>query len=588
MPREGSPSAILHLSRSDGARASGIQPMHPIKTKSPVDPVCGIRLSKLVVVVAIFAGACKRENPPGGMTTKDAPPSAAERSSGRNERKRHEAETSDPELGRALPAMGADEIKKAFPGIVDWVEHASNEELSTLMDSIDCRSPEKQNVVFLVLRKFSTGDPRAYIKYACRLEPKSNLLVLPPLLESVTRADPVAVLEFIDQNYTADPSAPKTLADSLLRSLLGVMPESGIAFLANHKTPGSDALILEGLQGWGARDLTTALAYLQGSNLNTAERLNALIQGGCASHPETAYSIARGQKLPISDTTYRLIFSKWVTSSPKGATAAMLDVPGEDFSRLFSGQPSIVTRLCKEDPGAAAAILAKVSRVDGSLPLVGAALTELAMANRDGALDWVLQHSNGDSKGQLLGGLAKGWPVKDQQQLLKVLPAVEGNSKAAFFHGIAEASLAEKSAPLAFAEHLTREDQRVFAAVALEATLDSGLDAALATLSDKRLRTDVLGDPAVRLQIEKIASAYAERSLPESRQWLESYDGGMQVPAVTGMMKVWVRKDPIAAGEWLQGLEPTAGRDAGIQCLIEEIEPMDRATADNWKKLLTK
>lgn len=488
--------------------------------------------------------------------------------------------------------MSSSEIEDEFPRICDLVEHDSNEQLSLILDKLDLHSPESRALVFVILRKFSKDNPRGYIKYACQLDPKSNLLVAPPLLEGVVKGDPVSVMDFIGDNLSGPSSSSSSiiLANSLLRTLLIQMPESGIPLLSQIETPGRQELLSEGFRAWGARDIKAALAYLGKHDVSSAakEMLDAAMEGAATSEPALAYSLARANSTDVSDESYRAIFSEWMAVDPGGATAAILELQPGELARYFLPQPSTIRDLCKNDAGAIKSILGKIPPNKDNLSLFQPAIYEYAATDPDGALNWVLHNSNAECKGPLLEMLARDWPMENQVSLAQALHSVTGEQKTMLLRGIASANVsAEEAEPLAFADHLSGRTQTAYVASVLEATLAKGCDDALKILKEDAIPGDALRDESVQLQIQRIASAYSNRSRADCQTWVESLSGATRVSAMTGLMMEWVKSDPVAAGEWIQGLAPDAARSAAIRCLVVEIESTDPATAAQWKEQLT-
>jgi hypothetical protein len=65
---------------------------------------------------------------------------------------------------------------------------------------------------------------------------------------------------------------------------------------------------------------------------------------------------------------------------------------------------------------------------------------------------------------------------------------------------------------------------------------------------------------------------------------MSSYD---KSDAFSGLMNLWLKRDPIAASEWLSKQPAGPARDAGAQEIINQIKDTDPETAEQWRKSMT-
>jgi hypothetical protein len=83
--------------------------------------------------------------------------------------------------------------------------------------------------------------------------------------------------------------------------------------------------------------------------------------------------------------------------------------------------------------------------------------------------------------------------------------------------------------------------------------------------------------------ISQIARADLNKGI-ELAMNMSSYD---KSDAFSGLMNLWLKRDPIAASEWLSKQPAGPARDAGAQEIINQIKDTDPETAEQWRKSMT-
>ena len=320
---------------------------------------------------------------------------------------------------------------------------------------------------------------------------------------------------------------------------------------------------------------------------NRSNAITAIASALMEQSPSECLDFLRSEN-SLGTGSFEALLTRWVGLAPEEAIATIRNFSGAELQVALGSElcrSDILNRMTSIDLDSA---LRKIPLSMANLEIFSSTITAIARNDFGAAKESVMDLPKCEARDTLIVDLFASRNPRSQEELEKWLQEIpEDQMSTAGLGLIYSASKSYSASAIEFA--LSSE---FHAQPLLEGALLSSSEINPKAISSYLLQDNIREslDETTYLNITGIiTSRLANYDINEAIEFFQDMpDGKSKDRVASALMDSWVRKDIVAAADWLATLPSGSARGSGAEIIISELRRTDPDAAKEWEKFLNK